>query len=64
MKIKSDFVTNSSSTSFFFIFNGDKNDLFELIKKIINHSISATNTLITIMKQKLMKILLLNQSIM
>jgi hypothetical protein len=33
MKIKSDFVTNSSSTSFFFIFNGDKNDLFELIKK-------------------------------
>ena len=33
MKIKSDFVTNSSSTSFFFIFNGDKNNLFDLIKQ-------------------------------
>jgi hypothetical protein len=34
MKLKGDFITNSSSTAFFFIFNGDrKEDLFKLIRK-------------------------------
>jgi hypothetical protein len=34
MKLKGDFITNSSSTAFFFIFNGDKKeDLFNLIIK-------------------------------
>ena len=33
MKIKTDFVTNSSSTSYFFIFKGkDENDLFKIMK--------------------------------
>ena len=35
MKIKQDFVTNSSSTSFIFIFKGDKIDLY---RALINHS--------------------------
>jgi len=34
MKIKQDFVTNSSSTSFMFSFKGDKLDLF---KSLLNH---------------------------
>jgi hypothetical protein len=34
MKIKQDFVTNSSSTSFIFIFKGDKIDFY---KTLINH---------------------------
>ena len=33
MKIKLDFITNSSSTAFFFIFKGDKNSLLDLIVK-------------------------------
>lgn len=33
MKIKQDFITNSSSTSFTFIFKGDKFDLYEALLK-------------------------------
>jgi len=33
MKVKVDFITNSSSTAFFFIFNGDREELYKLIRK-------------------------------
>lgn len=33
MKIKRDFITNSSSSSYVFIFNGDKIDLYKLLFK-------------------------------
>ena len=33
MKIRTDFITNSSSTTFFFIFKGNKNSLLDLIAK-------------------------------
>lgn len=33
MKVKDDFITNSSSTAYFFIFKGNKEELIQVIKK-------------------------------